>query len=104
MSCIKCGKQCKSKHIFCDECCEGMRDYPIKPGTPIYLPSRTGSPAEKKKPAKKRRLPKSEDLILRLRSANRWLTAALIICLLGFLIVSGVLIYVLEDMGTPLFS
>lgn len=103
VNCIKCGKKCKSKHIFCDECCEGMKDYPVKPGTPIYLPSRPLVPQEKRKPAKKKRPSRPEDLISRLRSANRWLVAALVVCLIAFLLACGALVLLLEDAGTPLF-
>lgn len=103
MNCIKCGKKCKSKHVFCDECCEEMKNYPIKPGTPIYLPSHPPMAQEKKKPTKKKRLGRPEDLIFRLRSANRWLTAALLVCLVAFLLACAALVLLLEDAGTPLF-
>jgi len=103
VNCIKCGKKCKSKHIFCDECCEGMKDYPVKPGTPIYLPSRPPMVQEKKRSTKKKRFTRPEDMISRLRSANRWLVAALLVCLMAFLLACGALVLVMEEAGTPLF-
>ena len=103
MNCIKCGKECKSKHIFCDECCEEMKNYPVKPGTPINLPSRLPIAAEKKKAAKKRRISRPEDVISRLRSANRWLIAALLVCMIAFLLACAAVVLLLEESGTPLF-
>lgn len=103
MNCIKCGKECKGKHIFCDECRNGMREYPVKPGTPIYLPARSALAQERKRDPKKKRATKAEDMISRLRSANRWLIAALVVCLFAFLMVSAALIYLLDSWGMPVF-
>lgn len=85
MFCLKCGRDTKNNHFFCDECTESMKDYPIKPGTPVYLPPRSDETAPKR--AAHRPLPLApEEQAARLKKSNRRLRglAVLLVLLLGF--------------------
>lgn len=48
MNCIKCGREIEETRVFCNHCLDRMAAYPVKPGTPVYLPKPT-PPAEKKR-------------------------------------------------------
>ena len=39
MPCMKCGRKIKDRQVFCEECLAIMDTYPVKPGTPIQLPT-----------------------------------------------------------------
>ena len=47
MNCVKCGKKTEGTDVFCPECLETMKRYPVKPGTKIHIPVRP-EPAERK--------------------------------------------------------
>ena len=38
MQCMKCGREIPAGDVFCQECLEDMRKYPIKPGTVVQIP------------------------------------------------------------------
>ena len=84
MNCIKCGREIAESQVFCDHCLDNMAAYPVKPGTPVYLPKR--APA-----AEKRRNTKPEDSPAQIISIQRkWLRRLILLCivlisLLGFL-------------------
>ena len=96
MNCLKCGKNLGSSHVFCDECIEKMKQNPVKPGTVINLPNRAPTPVTKKKVVKRRYWWNIEDEIAPLRSKVRWLTFALIVAILGFLIAVAVIFLLLQ--------
>lgn len=75
MNCIKCGNEIAEGQAFCESCLEGMKAYPVNPGTPIQLPQRKSAPAEKKRPQKA--APTPEQIIKQQRKWVRWL---LLIC------------------------
>ena len=103
MYCMKCGRELKEKQVFCPECLAVMADYPIKPGTPILLPTRhSASSTPVKSPKKKARKP--EEQVLRLRSAVCWLTLALVVTLLAFIATAFMMLWLLDGPGwQPLF-
>ena len=39
MNCMKCGKDTEGDEIFCPECQELMKKYPVKPGTVVHIPT-----------------------------------------------------------------
>lgn len=100
MNCLKCGKKLGASQVFCDECVEKMAEKPVKPGTPINLPHRAPAPTTKKKAVKRRYWWDVEDEIVPLRSKVRWLTFALIVAVLGFLIAVAVIFLLLQWQGT----
>ena len=103
MYCMKCGRELKDKQVFCPECLTIMADYPIKPDTPILLPTRHSAlPNPAKSPKKKARKP--EEQVLRLRSTVRWLTLALLVTLLAFIATAFMMLWLLDGPGwQPLF-
>ena len=44
MNCMKCGKETVGDEIFCPECQELMKKYPVKPGIAVHIPTQ---PAKK---------------------------------------------------------
>ena len=38
MYCMKCGKETIGNEVFCPECQELMKKYPVKPGTVVHIP------------------------------------------------------------------
>lgn len=84
MNCIKCGRELRGEQVFCRECQELMEQYPVKPGTPVQLPSH-GSQQESK--PKQIRIKKSLPLEAQLRKQRvtiRLLILTLIAVLLAF--------------------
>ncbi|MBQ3147669.1 MAG: hypothetical protein IJB91_08085 [Oscillospiraceae bacterium] len=101
MPCIKCRRKLEEGQVFCSSCLEGMEAYPVKPGTPIQLPPRLPELPQKNR-RKKQRERKPEVEIRRLRSSIRWLTLALVIVLLAFVLMSTFVLLLLREQGvTP---
>ena len=69
MYCLKCGKDTKKDHVFCDSCLKGMLPYPVKPDTPVNIPHRDPI-VIKKQSGRKRTLP-PEEQVVQLRKLNR---------------------------------
>lgn len=95
MNCIKCGREIPEDQVFCESCLTEMDNYPVKPGTAVHIPARTPEEAPKK-PAKKKRVPTAEELLLRtrkkLRRARIFAVMLLLICgALSFLMAQAVL-------------
>ena len=80
MNCMKCGRETPSEQVFCEECLTEMEKYPVKPGTVVLLPRRRDNPAVKK--TTKRRTIPLEDQVKSLKKRVRYLTLALLVCLL----------------------
>ena len=95
MNCIKCGREIPEDQVFCESCLTEMDNYPVKPGTAVHIPARTPEEAPKK-PAKKKRVPTAEELLLRTRKklcrARIFAVMLLLICgALSFLMAQAVL-------------
>ena len=86
--------------MFCDECMEKMAQSPVNPGTVIKLPDRTIAPPTKKKTRRRLYFWEAEDEIGALRSKVRWLTFALVIAILGFLIAVATIFLLLQWQGS----
>ena len=99
LGCMKCGKKLGSSQVFCDECLEMMKKCPVKPGTVVKLPNRPTIPTAKKRPLHRRYLWDAEDEIDTLRRKLRWVTFALIIAIVGFLIAVAVVFLLLYWQG-----
>lgn len=59
MYCLKCGRETLEEKIFCEECLQLARMYPVKPGTPIQLPRQDTA---KKAPTQKRAVSAEEQV------------------------------------------
>lgn len=82
MFCLKCGKEVKDGHSFCEKCLEGMKEYPVKPGTPIQLPNRKLQAAARRNPSRRRMQPKDKELITKLYRRNQLLVLLLLLTVL----------------------
>ena len=88
MYCLKCGKETERGQVFCPECQDGMRQYPVDPNTPIHLHQR--NPEQDKKVAYEKEQSEAE-IIMQMRRMIRWLTVtigilSLLLCLLAGLL------------------
>ena len=90
MNCMKCGRKIKDNQVFCEECLGIMDAYPVKPGTPIQLPTPSNSNLGVK-PSSRRKQKKPEEQILSMRITIRRLTLALILTFLALLVAVGVI-------------
>ena len=97
MRCLKCGRDIADEQVFCEDCQTVMAQYPVKPGTPIQLPPRHIEPAAKKKPAKKKKVLKPEEQVLKLRHSIRLLTVALIGVVIAFLLAALLTLHLLDQ-------
>lgn len=76
MFCMKCGKEIPDEHVFCPDCLADMDQYPVKPGTPVQLPSRPVQAAPKRV-SRKKEVP-AEILLKRRKKWIGWLCAMLL--------------------------
>lgn len=99
MNCMKCGREIPLGQAFCKDCLADMESYPIKPGTPINLPSpdRTPPPRRNQSSRKPR---KPEEQIRLLRKTVFGLTLALLAVVLAFAVTASVLLYQLDKART----
>ena len=95
MSCAKCGKKTEEGSIFCPECLEVMKDYPVKPGTPVHIPVRQETAERKQTRAKKERTP--EEQISFLRKLVRWLVILVAVLTTVLVVEAGILLYTMAD-------
>ena len=100
MNCMKCGRDIVEGQVFCSDCLEQMERYPVKPGTPVLLPSLRKEAAKKAPP---RRKLSSEEQIRRLRRLNRTLSFLLAVSLMVsiFLGYIAVLHFLEEERSLP---
>ena len=80
MGCMKCGRDIAPGQTFCQKCLEEMERYPVKPGTPLIIPSRRQDSARRAAPRRKNLSP--EEQVKRLRKANRILSLLLALSLM----------------------
>lgn len=76
MNCLKCGRDIEESQVFCPECLEDMKKYPVKPNIAIQLPHREEHTFLKKPQIKRRQAPTPEE---KLRSMRRYLLRMLIL-------------------------
>ena len=95
MSCVKCGKKVEDNSVFCPECLEEMERYPVKPGTPVYIPVRPEPTERKQVRIKKERTP--EEQIASLHKWVRWLLILVVALTTALVLATGALVYTLTD-------
>ncbi len=96
MNCMKCGVELKESGVFCSDCLEEMKRYPVKPNITVQLPIRRSVPAARKK-TKRQRYIKPEDEIRHLRKVRNLLCGMLIFVLLAFAALSVLTIRMMDD-------
>lgn len=82
MSCLRCGAKVEEGRSFCSKCMGEMEKYPVKPGTPVQLPTRKNYNTSRRSTQKKRVMPKDKELITRLYRRNQLLTLLLLLTML----------------------
>lgn len=101
MQCMKCGREIAAGRVFCESCLADMEKYPVKPGTPVHLPSRKAAPPAKKQPARRR--PPLEEQVKKLKKRLWSVSIALTLALA---LLAGALYlavdYIIENEGKPL--
>ena len=85
MNCMKCGRETVLGQVFCKECLDRMEQYPIKPDTPVLLPSRTVA-AGPRRTSQSRKIRKPEEKIARMRTVILIQTMVLVVMLAVFII------------------
>lgn len=84
MYCLKCGRDTPGEQVFCEACLEGMKQFPVKPGTAVTLPSRRNDSEIKKQQSRKRPVsPEEQVLLLRKRLRRSRIALLILILLLG---------------------
>ncbi len=97
MNCIKCGSKVSEGQVFCDECLQDMERHPVKPGTPVILPSRPAATTAKRRHAKKPRKP--EEQIHMLKNVIMWLMLVLAVTLLLLSLCISMLVQLQQNKG-----
>ncbi len=84
MNCMKCGRETSQDHVFCADCLEEMKKYPVKPGIAIQLPRREHPSALKKAVMRRKTVPTTDDVIKRQKRLIRLMS--ILILLMALLI------------------
>lgn len=92
MNCLKCGQEIPEGQVFCDPCLAVMKQYPVKPGTPVHILSRRERVGERRIV----RETTQEALQQQMKKTIRWLwlTVAVLTATVGIL--SAILFQTLE--------
>ena len=96
MNCMKCGREIALGQVFCKECLEDMDRYPVAPGTPVPMFEVNVTPVAKR-PVPTRKQKKPEEQVV---SLKRWvisLSLLLVTAILGFSLITGVLLHRLHE-------
>jgi hypothetical protein len=96
LNCMKCGREIALGQVFCKECLADMANYPIKPGTPVQLPTHINSTQPRReRPVRKPKKPEEQISILKKYVIG--LSVALLAVTLAFSIATTILTNKLED-------
>ena len=93
MDCIKCGRQAKEGQVFCPDCLEVMRLYPVKKDAVVQIPNREAKHPERQAPM---RDSSSQETIRRQRTVIRVLSGVVIFLAILLLVTAGLLLYTLQ--------
>lgn len=95
MNCMKCGREVPLGQVFCKDCLADMAEHPVKPGTPVLLPS--SSATALKRTVATRRSRKPEEQITILKRLVLGLSLAVLVISLAFAITTSVLLHELDQ-------
>lgn len=90
MNCMRCGREVEEGQVFCGECLESMKKYPVNPGIAIRIPRRPDP--QLKRTVRRKALPDEEQI--RILKRRLWVMTAVAAVLLAMLI--GLLIPVVN--------
>lgn len=94
MNCMKCGRECESDGVFCEQCQAVMEKYPVKPNIVVQLPH---SSAHTRNPKVARRALPPEEQIRLLKKQRRRLRFFLFLTTVLMLLASFLAVYGLMD-------
>ncbi len=97
MNCMKCGRELHNKQVFCDGCLLDMEKYPVKPDTPLLLPSRQEVFEVKRKSLYARKVLSPEQRLHRLQTSVRLLMLALAAAIAAFALTALLTLHLLEQ-------
>lgn len=81
MNCMRCGRDIPLGQAFCKECLADMEQHPVKPDTPVQLPS-PPPPVQHKTRTHNRKQKKPEEQLVSLRKRMRLQTLVFILVVL----------------------
>ena len=94
MHCIKCGQEIEPNQVFCPSCLADMEQYPVNPGTPVYIPTVSWSVRKQQRfPT----TPAPEEQIRQLQKKLNLVTGCLIAALIALAVSCGVLLYIFQQ-------
>lgn len=96
MNCMKCGREIALGQVFCKECLADMEQYPIAPGTPVPM-FNTNPIVAPKRPTSARKQKKPEEQVAGLKKWILSLSLILLAVVLGFSMVTAILVHRLEE-------
>lgn len=99
MNCMKCGREIALGQVFCKDCLADMERYPIAPGTPVPM-FNTNPIVAPKRPVSTRKQKKPEEQISKLKKWIIALSLILFAVILGFSLVTSILVHRLEEAET----
>lgn len=95
MNCLKCGKEALGTNVFCENCLQDARSYPVKPGTAIHLHQRDAVISQRKQ-APAHRGPTPNEQIRQLRRTIRRLSLTVAVLSVVLCLVAAMLIHTLS--------
>lgn len=87
MNCMKCGRETQTGQVFCPDCLEDMKKYPVNPTTTVRLPRRY-DPQLAKKQVRRKAVPEEEQIRLLKKRVKllSWLLAAAVALIIALTI------------------
>ena len=82
MYCLKCGKDTKGDHVFCQSCIEIMDKYPVKADAHVQLPNRSATSAQRRSGKKRHLVTPDEQIATLQKRVRRLALLALVLILL----------------------
>ncbi len=97
--CLKCGKKTEKQAVFCGDCLQVAKAYPVKPGSVVHLPSRqtlqnTAAVSDFQEPTR-------AEQTAHLRKLVRWLTVVIAFLSVLLIITAALLVHALDRQSLP---
>ena len=99
MNCMKCKREIALGQVFCKECLADMENYPVKPGTPVILPTQVSTPAPRRSAPRKIRKP--EEQITLLKRLLVIVTSLLVLVSRAFALTTALLVSKIDTEEAP---
>ena len=97
MNCMKCGRDIPEGQVFCDECLEDMKKYPVRPGTAVHLPKRPAYSPPRRVISKRKTISPEEKVKKQRKTIRRLSWALFAAVLLAVLLAYPAVIHLMES-------